>query len=117
MLSQLRKLQCLEHSRNCVENASRLSGAQAMPAAPTAAAAWLARYLRFPNISKTTHVAEDPRKSVCEKYPWRAGGFFGARAARARALAARARMFVTSQVPFFPNQQYKAVCTLIYELN
>jgi hypothetical protein len=24
----------------------------------------------------------------------------------ARALAARARMFVTSQVPFFPNQQY-----------
>jgi hypothetical protein len=31
--------------------------------------------------------------------------FFGARGARA--LAARARMFVTSRVPFFPNQQYK----------
>ena len=30
---------------------------------------------------------------------------FGARGARA--LAARARMFVTSRVPFFPNQQYK----------
>jgi hypothetical protein len=30
---------------------------------------------------------------------WRARG--------ARALAARAHMFVTSQVPFFPNQQYK----------
>jgi hypothetical protein len=29
------------------------------------------------------------------------------RARRARALAARVRMFVTSQVPFFPNQQYK----------
>jgi hypothetical protein len=41
--------------------------------------------------------------------------FFGARGARA--LAARARMFVTSRVPFFPNQQYKAVCTLIYTLN
>jgi hypothetical protein len=42
--------------------------------------------------------------------------FFG-RARRARALAARARMFVTSQVPFFPDQEYKAVCTLIYALN
>jgi hypothetical protein len=42
---------------------------------------------------------------------------FGARGARARALAARARMFVTTQVLFFPNQQYKAVCTLIYTLN
>jgi hypothetical protein len=41
--------------------------------------------------------------------------FFGARGARA--LAARARMFVTSRDPFFPNQQYKAVCTLIYTLN
>ena len=39
-----------------------------MPAPPAAAAAWLARYLRFRNISKTTHVAEDPRKSVCEKF-------------------------------------------------
>jgi hypothetical protein len=29
------------------------------------------------------------------------------RARRARALAARARMFVTSRVPFFPNQQYE----------
>jgi hypothetical protein len=38
-----------------------------MPAAPAAAAAWLARCLRVLNISKTTHVAEDPRKSVCEK--------------------------------------------------
>jgi hypothetical protein len=28
-----------------------------------------------------------------------------------------ARMFVTSQTPFFPNQQYKALCTLIYTLN
>jgi hypothetical protein len=37
------------------------------PEAPAAAAAWLARRLRFLNISKTTHVAEDPRKSVCEK--------------------------------------------------
>ena len=27
----------------------------------------LARSLRFLNISKTTHVAQDPRKSVCEK--------------------------------------------------
>jgi hypothetical protein len=35
-------------------------------------------------------------------YRWRAGGFFLARAAPARALAAGARMFVTSQVPFFP---------------
>jgi hypothetical protein len=42
---------------------------------------------------------------------------FLARAARARALAARARMFVTSRVLFFPNQQYKAVCTHIYTLN
>jgi hypothetical protein len=34
--------------------------------------------------------------------------FFLARAARgARALAARARMFVMSRVPFFPNQQYE----------
>jgi hypothetical protein len=32
-------------------------------------------------------------------------GIFLARAARA--LAARARMFVMSQVLFFPNQQYK----------
>ena len=40
--------------------------------------------------------------------------FFGARGARARALAARARMFVTSRVSFVPNQLYKAVCTLIY---
>jgi hypothetical protein len=39
-------------------------------------------------------------------YRWRAGGFF-LRAPRARALLARARMFVTSQVLFFPNQQYK----------
>jgi hypothetical protein len=39
--------------------------------------------------------------------------FFGARGARARALAARARMFVTSRVPFCSNQQYKAVCTPI----
>jgi hypothetical protein len=42
---------------------------------------------------------------------------FGARSARARALAARTRMFVTFQIPFFPNQQYKAVCTLIYNFN
>ena len=42
---------------------------------------------------------------------------FLARGARARALAARARMFVTSQVPFFPNLQHKTVCTLIYTLN
>ena len=27
----------------------------------------LSRYFRFGNISKTTHVAQDPRKSVCEK--------------------------------------------------
>jgi hypothetical protein len=67
MVSQLRKVQFLEHMNNCVENASRLCGAKAMPAAPAAAAAWLARYSRFLNISKTTHVAEDPRKSVCEK--------------------------------------------------
>jgi hypothetical protein len=39
------------------------------------------------------------------------------RARRARALAARARMFVTPRVPFFPNQQYKAVCTLTYTFN
>jgi hypothetical protein len=49
----------------------------------------------------------------------KAGGLLLARAARA--LAARARMFATSQVPFFPSQQYKlyfpAVCTLIYMLN
>jgi hypothetical protein len=38
-----------------------------MPAAPAAAAAGLSRYLRFGNISKTTHVAQDPCKSVCEK--------------------------------------------------
>ena len=67
MLSRVMKLPFLEHRRNCVENASRLCGAKAMPAAPAAAAAWLARYLRFLNISKMTHVAEDPRKSVCEK--------------------------------------------------
>ena len=67
MVSQLRNLQFSEHISNCVKNSSRLSGAYATPAAPAAAAAWLARYLRFPNISKTTHVAEDPRKSVCEK--------------------------------------------------
>jgi hypothetical protein len=30
------------------------------------------------------------------------------RARRARALAARARMFVTSRVPFFPNQRYSS---------
>ena len=42
---------------------------------------------------------------------------FFLRARRARALAARARMFVTSRVPFFPNQQYEAVCTPIYTLN
>ena len=45
------------------------------------------------------------------------GWWIVSRAPRARALAARARMFVTSQVLFFPNQQYKAVCTLIYTLN
>jgi hypothetical protein len=67
MVSQLRNLQFLEHRSNCVESSSWLCGAYAMPAAPAAAAAWLARYLRFLNISKTTHVAEDPRKSVCEK--------------------------------------------------
>jgi hypothetical protein len=46
------------------------------------------------------------------------------RAPRARASVARAgraRMFVTSRVPFRPTQQYKrlfpAVCTLIYTLN
>jgi hypothetical protein len=67
MVSQLRKLPFLEHRRNCVENASRVCGAMAMPAAPAAAATSLARYLRFQNISKTTHVAQDPRKSACEK--------------------------------------------------
>ena len=66
-MSRLRKLQFLEHRSSCVENDSRVSGAYAMPAPPAAAAAWLARYLRFRNISKTTHVAQDPRKSVCEK--------------------------------------------------
>ena len=44
--------------------------------------------------------------SVVLKYRWRAGGFFW-RARGARALAARARMFVTSRVSFFPNQQYE----------
>jgi hypothetical protein len=35
------------------------------------------------------------------------GWWFVARARRARALAARARMFVTSQVFFQPTQQYE----------
>jgi hypothetical protein len=43
----------------------------------------------------------------------KAGGFVS-RVPRARALAAGARMFVTSQVPFFPNQQYGAVVRVVY---
>jgi hypothetical protein len=36
------------------------------------------------------------------------GWWIVSRAPRARALAARARMFVTSQVPFFPNKQFSS---------
>jgi hypothetical protein len=66
MLSRVMKLSFLDHMRNCVENASRLSGAKAMSAAPAAATAGHSRYLRFGNISKTKHVAQDPRTSVCD---------------------------------------------------
>ena len=59
-----------------------------------------------------------PRRSTLKRdtsttYGWKiiyiVGGLvdFLARARRAHALAARARMFVTSRVPFFPNQQYE----------